>query len=395
MNYNFYNPEHSNDKAGISKFFWSKLSSLNPKKILIKMNIFDPINKLQEILNSVWYNGKDLEQIFSTIKENEYFFDSQNLTNNQVNEKLSVDAISEWKPVQFFLLADKQMIEILGKMYRSNKEFQPGIRKIINFKIKKLLLNENYDAGNLIQNIPVGQMKYLDNNLMNEISIDNIKKFDITQIKHLQKEPFKKLLDRLKSTNEHSDCLRQIYNNIAELPDELLDTIVANLPNTELHQLSSKVIKRLCDNNLLEAILKKSYESQQYLRPNQFEDLSENIIPNILNSHLQKQENAKDEQTDNLEHLIYYISGQQITKLTPNTLKNLPTEAIKTLILKQSQYFSSEQCLILLARNDCKDDVINSLSSDQIYGMDFKQFKEWPKSDITKLINKKQAIFFS
>ena len=287
------------------------------------------------------------------------------------------------------------MIEILGKMSRSNKEFQPGIRKIINFKIKKLLLNENYDAGDLIRNIPVEQMKYLDNNLMNEISIDNIKKFDITQIKHLQKEPFKKLLDRLKSTNEHRDYLRQIYNNIAELPDDLLDTIVANLPDTELHQLSSKAVKKLYDNNLLEAILKKSYESHQYLRPNQFEDLSENIIPNILNSHLQKQENAKDEQTDNLEHLIYYISGQQITKLTPNTLKNLPTEAIKTLILKQSQYFSSEQCLILLARNDCKDDVINSLSSDQIYGMDFTQFQEWPKSDITKLINRKKEIFFA
>ena len=76
MNDNFYNPEYSNDKAGISKFFWSKLSSLNPKKILIKMNIVDPINKLQEILNSVWDNGEDLEQIFNKIKENEYFFDS-------------------------------------------------------------------------------------------------------------------------------------------------------------------------------------------------------------------------------------------------------------------------------------------------------------------------------
>ena len=414
----------------VFKMHLSKLNRIdhNQRQDLLNADI----TKLQEQFNT-WINRKDfpVDKILLSLKEIKNLSDLQKAINQEVNKKLSSEEIIKWEPIKFLFLTEKNIIRILNIMSTSKQKLDETKSKMIYPNIKKILLKNDNDATNLIKYIQKEQIMYFDNKLLEQIPIDNIKKFTFEQIDCLNPEQFEILLGR-------KDCSEYICNNIGfrELPAHQTNIIsklpyekIAELTEDEinsLHQDSVKIIlKRSYDvskifqtskqfnalsddkeltekekdlrQNLRETVLIELYNFQKTLQTSDKFQQLRSLIPPIVNTDLQKMknQNATTQQIiENLDYLIYHIGQEQIKDLDDYVLTNLPKELILKFNSQQVKNFSSAQCLTLLKREDCSDYIINNLTAEQIYNMDLKNIWTLPRDTIKKFVTKHQKFLF-
>ena len=352
------------------------------------------INYLQkDIDNAMKEKNMSVDDVFKAIREIVDFASLQEQINKEVNEKLTSEGITQWQPIKFLFLTEGNIIKILSIMAKSGQKLNKDQSKMMSPIIKKMLL-DNKNVDNLIPQIKEEQILCFDDDLLKKIPMDRIKKFTSQQINCFTGKQVAILLNREDEG---------LYDHIAQNIDinkifdranntDTLKLIIDKLPVDKFADLKKESIKSL-STSLIRRILKKSYESQKYLSPDQLSGVVSEI-PGILNIFSEKY--IKTASKSELEFLIHYIAPEEVKNIKVAMLTNLSLEMIKKFNSDQIKSFNTDQIITLLKRNDCSDYIIDNLTAEQIYNMDFQKLLELDTDIIKEFVTKhEQKIFVS
>ncbi len=230
--------------------FKRKSTDGNQKQSSLDDNIAKLQGQSNELINK---KGWSVDKVLMSLQTIENFKDLQTAVNKEVTKKLPLEEIIKWEPIKFLFLTDKNIMKILTIMAKSNQKLNDNQNKMMYPNIKKILLENNNDANNLIKYIQKEQIMYFDNELLEQIPIDNTKKFTPAQIDCLNPEQFEILLNR-------KDCFEYICNDIGfcQLPAHQA-SIISKLPYSKITELREDEINSLYLDSV-KIILKRSYD---------------------------------------------------------------------------------------------------------------------------------------
>ena len=376
-----------NQKSSVWGWLLNKLKSDN-------VGEGNRINDLQkDIDNTMKEKNMSVDDVFKAIREIVDFASLQEQINKEVNEKLTSEGITQWQPIKFLFLTEGNIIKILSIMAKSGQKLNKDQSKMMSPIIKKMLL-DNKNVDNLIPQIKEEQILCFDDDLLKKIPMDQIKKFTSQQINYFTEQQVTILFNRKDE---------KLYDHIAQNIDinkifdranntDTLKLIIDKLPVDKFADLKKESIKSL-STSLIRRILKKSYESQKYLSPDQLSGVVSEI-PGILNIFSEKY--IKTASKSELEFLIHYIAPEEVKNIKVAMLTNLSLEMIKKFNSDQIKSFNTDQIITLLKRNDCSDYIIDNLTAEQIYNMDFQKLLTLDPDIIKKFVTKhEQKIFVS
>ena len=382
----------------IKKFTLQQMNYFTEQQVTILLN-----RKAEELYDHIAQNI-DINKIFACCVD-------YNLDWELIINKLPVDKFADLKKESIELLSTSLMQIILKKSYKSKIDFLPeqlsGVVSMITLILNSFDQNSIKQASedeleSLIYYIAPEEVKNIGVPVLTHLPAETIKKFKPDQIKNFNTDQIITLLKRNDCNDHILDKLTstQIYNILNRLHEENSDTdnLVQILSNAGcIDKLTPDEIDSI-SSDALKIILKKSYKLEKFLQPAQLEKVDTKIYSMLYTTleNIKFNNENKSKATEDLAYLIYYLTNDQIQNMDNGILIDLPAETIKKFKPDQIKNFNTDQIITLLKRNDCSDYIINNLTAEQIYNMDFQKLLELDPDIIKKFVTKhEQKIFVS